>query len=261
MSERPAGVKVGDRVRITTVHTGTITRIDDDSFVLETQPGRPMQGSFHGDGEMTWKVQRPEPPDGAVVRIGARGPIFDRDDSQCGGALGDVRWLGFGPDAKPLRLTWAELCKLGTPIELVPREDEPLATDAERLAAGWLDPATADKLYDRLAQIDDEWLAASCDHRDPESVDLWRGTPCLTCVAERDEARARLIEVSNYRLAQLRRFAAEQPVITAARAWRAAMKLAEAAMANDSTWKLSPVSAVLADAIDALDADTETPPC
>lgn len=67
MSRRPPRVKVGDRVRVTVIHTGTITRIDDDCFVLETQPGRPMHGSFHGDGEMTWEVQRPEPPVGSVI--------------------------------------------------------------------------------------------------------------------------------------------------------------------------------------------------
>lgn len=67
MSGRPPGVKAGDRVRVTTVHTGIITRIDDDSFVLETGPGRPMHGNFHGNGEMTWEVQRPEPPVGTIV--------------------------------------------------------------------------------------------------------------------------------------------------------------------------------------------------
>lgn len=201
MSGRPPGVKVGDRVRLTVVHTGTVTEIDDHGFVIEPAPGRPMHGSFHGDGEMTWEVQRPEPPIGTVV-LDTTGLAWQRsNDAPLLVALGDVT---------------------------------PLATDEQRLAAGWLDPTGVEIV----------WAA-----RD-------------RAIAERDEARARLNEVSNDRLAQqLRRFAVEQPVITAARAWRAGMKLAEAAMANDSTWKLSPVSAVLADAIDALDAATETPPC
>lgn len=125
MGERPTGVNPGDRVRLTVVHTGIVREIDADGFVLESQPGRPVHGSFHGDAEFTWvrlPSLPPEPPDGSVVRIGERGPIFDRDDSAVPGneCWGDRRWLGFGPDAKPLRITWAEVCTGGTPVRLAP---------------------------------------------------------------------------------------------------------------------------------------------
>ncbi|MFZ0791539.1 MAG: hypothetical protein WAM94_18150 [Chromatiaceae bacterium] len=71
MSGRPPGVKVGDRVRITSVHTGIVTELDDDGFKLLSKPGRPVVGSFHGDGEMTWVILPPplppEPPQCAVM--------------------------------------------------------------------------------------------------------------------------------------------------------------------------------------------------
>lgn len=80
MSRRPLGVKVGDRVRVTTVHTGTITRIDDEQFLLETSPGRLISGSFLGDTELAWVVLAPpEPPVGTVV-IDKNGLAWQRGD-------------------------------------------------------------------------------------------------------------------------------------------------------------------------------------
>jgi len=44
-----------------------------------------------------------------------------------------------------------------------------------------------DELAELRAELDEalareaQWLAADCGHRDPESVDLWRGKPCPTC--------------------------------------------------------------------------------
>lgn len=120
---------------------------------------------------------------------------------------------------------------LSDPRDVLVDAVEVLATDTERLAAGWLDPTGVEIVW---------------DERDK-------------AITERDEARARLNEVSNDRLAQLRRFAAEQPVITAARSWRGVMKLAE--FAYGPAILRTPHSRALADAVDALDAAAETPPC
>lgn len=75
MSERPPAVKVGDRVRLTTIHTGTVTEINDEGFQLqeESPPSRQgasgdlIRGYFRREIEQTWVVLHPEPPVGSVV--------------------------------------------------------------------------------------------------------------------------------------------------------------------------------------------------
>lgn len=118
MSKRPPGVKVGDRVRITTTHAGTVTRINDDSFVLETNPGRPMHGNFHGDGEMTWVVLRdPEPFVGSVV--------LDRDGlawQRAAIEFGDQPWWAASDDPD---LSWAQLDDQHGPLTVI-HKAEPL---------------------------------------------------------------------------------------------------------------------------------------
>lgn len=152
------------------------------------------------------------------------------------------------------------------------RQVEPLATDAERLAAGWLDPERAQALLDAARawrasrslveeyNMDDdeirlEAVVNALDAPDTEAEHL-AGTDRLR--RERDEARARLNEVSNDRLAQLRRFAAQQPVIDAAREWSKVMRLAEEVY-GPAILRFQH-SRALADAVAALDA-AEAAPC
>ena len=73
MSKRPAHVNLGDRVRVTIAHTGVITELNDDEFAIEPHPGRPVRGSFYGDGEfVSWEVLPslpPEPPDAEPAEL------------------------------------------------------------------------------------------------------------------------------------------------------------------------------------------------
>ena len=128
-SKRPPQVKVGDRVRVVTVHTGTVTGIGDDGFQLETRPGRPINGSFYGDSEMTWVVLPSplmlEPSDGSVIRLPG-GSVYVRDDSAVPGneCWGDRRWVSIqGAPPSYQRVTWGEVCELarpGVPVLLMP---------------------------------------------------------------------------------------------------------------------------------------------
>lgn len=58
----------------------------------------------------------PEPPDGSVVRLTAKGPLFARhDDGPPGNEWpGGRRWEGYGPDGKLLRITWSQVCGMAT---------------------------------------------------------------------------------------------------------------------------------------------------
>lgn len=88
-------------------------------------------GSFDAD---TWN----EPPNGSAVL--QTGNVFYRDDAW---AEGDARWLMCG---SPSRYTWEWICTASTfEDDELKRPGRPvlLATDAERVKAGWLPPDQA----------------------------------------------------------------------------------------------------------------------
>jgi hypothetical protein len=70
--------------------------------------------------------------------------------------------------------------------------------------------AERDAALARAEQAEEDYLDACCDHRDPESVDLWRGKPCDVCVTSstrRDavvEAAEALVECEKLLIAQKR---------------------------------------------------------
>jgi hypothetical protein len=104
----------GDLVQVTVTHTGTLTEVDDNGYLLTLAEGETIRGAWNGPGLRSFEKLQPEPADGTMW-VDQAGIIWARYDHWAG-STGTKRWYSnddtHGPFTWPLLVAEGDLTQL-----------------------------------------------------------------------------------------------------------------------------------------------------